>query len=89
MAAVSSSGPGATRVKPGTVEINADRAPDERAELVFVNTADRPIQIGSHIHLPDGTAQISIFGGRNRMEEPQARGSAALESSQYDGSVAA
>jgi urease subunit beta len=60
MAAVSSSGPGATRVKPGTVEINADRAPDERAELVFVNTADRPIQIGSHIHLPDVNAGLEF-----------------------------
>jgi len=35
------------------VEINADRAEDERGELTFTNVADRPIQIGSHIHLPD------------------------------------
>jgi urease subunit beta len=47
------SGPGAIRVRPGELEINADRGPDERGELIFVNTADRPIQIGSHIHLPD------------------------------------
>lgn len=33
------------------VEINADRREDERGEIVVTNTADRPIQIGSHIHL--------------------------------------
>ena len=53
MAGASTSGPGAIRVKPGEVEINADRSPTERGELTFTNTADRPIQIGSHIHLPD------------------------------------
>ena len=53
MAGASTSGPGAIRVKPGEVEINADRSPAERGELTFTNTADRPIQIGSHIHLPD------------------------------------
>ena len=53
MAGVSTSGPGAIRVRPGELEINADRSADERGELTFVNTADRPIQVGSHIHLPD------------------------------------
>jgi urease subunit beta len=53
MAGASTSGPGAIRVKPGEVEINADRSPAERGELTFTNMADRPIQIGSHIHLPD------------------------------------
>jgi urease beta subunit len=53
MAGVSTSGPGAIRVRPGELEINADRGPDERGELRFTNTADRPIQVGSHIHLPD------------------------------------
>ena len=53
MAGTSSDGPGAVRVRPGTIEINADRGPDERGELTFTNTADRPIQIGSHVHLPD------------------------------------
>ena len=53
MAGVSSSGPGAIRVRPGELELNADRGPDERGELVFTNTADRPIQVGSHIHLGD------------------------------------
>lgn len=53
MTAVFSSGPGAIRVAPGTIELNADRAPEERLELVILNTGDRPVQIGSHIHLPD------------------------------------
>ncbi|MFT4163892.1 MAG: urease subunit beta [Microlunatus sp.] len=53
MASTSSSGPGAIRVAPGELELNADRLPDERGELTFTNVADRPIQIGSHIHLPD------------------------------------
>ncbi|GAA1852524.1 urease subunit beta [Microlunatus capsulatus] len=53
MAGTSGDGPGAVRVRPGTIELNADRGPDERGELTFTNTADRPIQIGSHVHLPD------------------------------------
>ena len=53
MAGTTQSGPGAIRVKPGVLEINADRTAEERAELTFSNTADRPIQIGSHVHLPD------------------------------------
>ena len=46
-------GPGAIRPAPGWIELNADRGPDERIELVILNTGDRPVQIGSHIHLPD------------------------------------
>jgi urease subunit alpha/urease subunit beta len=53
VATASSTGPGAFRIQPGEVELNADRSSDERIRLVFVNTGDRPIQIGSHIHLPD------------------------------------
>src|ERR671913_1768828 len=53
MAGVSISGPGAIRVRPGDLEINADRGHDECGELRFTNTADRPIQVGSHLHLPD------------------------------------
>jgi urease subunit beta len=53
MAGVQTSGPGAIRVRPGELEINADRGQHQRGELTFVNTADRPIQVGSHIHLPD------------------------------------
>jgi urease subunit beta len=53
MAEVSTSGPGAIRVRPGELKINADRGPDERGELRFTNAGDRPIQVGSHTHLPD------------------------------------
>ncbi len=60
MSAASSTGPGAIRVAPGELEINADRGPDERAELTVTNVADRPIQIGSHIHLPDVNAGLDF-----------------------------
>ncbi|HET9648612.1 MAG TPA: urease subunit beta [Microlunatus sp.] len=60
MAGTGSSGPGAIRVAPGELELNADRGPEERGELVVVNTADRPIQIGSHIHLPDVNAALEF-----------------------------
>ena len=53
MASASNTGPGAFRILPGEVELNSDRTPAERIRLVFLNTGDRPIQIGSHIHLPD------------------------------------
>ena len=60
MATASSSGPGAFRILPGEVELNADRAPAERIRLVFVNTGDRPIQIGSHVHLPDANSALEF-----------------------------
>lgn len=40
-------------MRPGQIELNSDRAADERLELIILNTGDRPVQIGSHIHLPD------------------------------------
>jgi urease subunit beta len=55
-----SSGPGAIRVRPGTVTINADRTDDERLSLVIVNTGDRPVQIGSHLHLPDSNTALDF-----------------------------
>lgn len=58
MASVSSEGPGAFRIRPGRFELNADRARHERITLVFVNTGDRPIQIGSHLHLPDANSAL-------------------------------
>ena len=60
MAGFSTDGPGAVRVRDGEVELNADRGPTERGELTFLNTADRPIQIGSHIHLPDVNAGLDF-----------------------------
>jgi len=55
-----STGPGAIRVAPGTVEINADRGPDERRTVVVVNTGDRPVQVGSHFHLADVNDALSF-----------------------------
>ena len=90
MAGVSTSGPGAIRVKPGELEINADREPDERGELTFTNTADRPIQIGSHVHLADvnpgldfdrGAAQgfrLDIAAGTSIRFEPGASRTAGI-----------
>jgi urease beta subunit len=60
MASGSASGPGAIRVRPGWLELNADRADDERLELVILNTGDRPVQIGSHIHLRDVNAALEF-----------------------------
>lgn len=48
-----STGPGEVRCAPGTVVLNGDRTDDERRSFVIVNTGDRPVQIGSHIHLAD------------------------------------
>jgi urease subunit beta len=53
-------GPGAVRVAPGTIRLNADRTDDERQSLVIVNTGDRPVQIGSHLHLPDANAALAF-----------------------------
>ncbi|WP_232676540.1 urease subunit beta [Nocardioides sp. R-C-SC26] len=53
MASPVSQGPGAIRVAPGTIRLNDDRGADQRGLLVIVNTGDRPVQIGSHIHLAD------------------------------------
>ena len=51
--------PGAIRAAAGT-ELNADRTEAERIELVIINTGDRPIQIGSHLHLPDANAALEF-----------------------------
>jgi len=50
-------GPGAVRTGEGTVALNADR---ETISLVIENTGDRPIQIGSHLHLPDANAALDL-----------------------------
>lgn len=60
MAGGSTSGPGAVRVREGTVVLNADRRPEERITLVILNTGDRPVQIGSHLHLPDANAALDF-----------------------------
>lgn len=48
------------RVQPGTIELNADRTDDERLSLVIENTGDRPVQVGSHFHLPDTNPALSF-----------------------------
>jgi urease subunit gamma/beta len=53
-------GPGATQVGEGTVELNADRGAEERITLVVLNTGDRPVQIGSHLHLPDANTALEF-----------------------------
>ena len=60
MANAPSEGPGAYRIRPGRIELNADRAPHERIRIVFLNSGDRPIQIGSHLHLPDANTALSF-----------------------------
>jgi urease beta subunit len=58
--ASSTGGPGAVRTQDRTIELNADRTPEERISLVVVNTGDRPVQIGSHLHLPDANAALDF-----------------------------
>jgi urease subunit beta len=58
--AAAGAGPGAVRVAPGTIVLNADRTEDERLALVIVNTGDRPVQIGSHLHLPDANSALEF-----------------------------
>ena len=53
-------GPGALRLADGDLEINADRGPEERGTVVIVNTGDRPVQIGSHLHLPDANSALDF-----------------------------
>ena len=60
MAGHNSSGPGAIRVRPGTIVLNGDRTTEQRLSLVFLNIGDRPIQIGSHLHLPDANASLQF-----------------------------
>ena len=55
-----STGPGEVRCAPGNVVLNVDRTDGERAVLVIVNTGDRPVQIGSHIHLADVNTALSF-----------------------------
>lgn len=49
--------PGEIRVGSGDLELNAGR---DRLELVAVNTGDRPIQIGSHLHLPNANPALEF-----------------------------
>jgi urease subunit beta len=63
MSSTSSTGPGAVRTADGHVELNV-RPPHERRRLVVVNTGDRPVQIGSHLHLPDANPALEMDRAR-------------------------
>jgi urease beta subunit len=58
--ATRSTGPGAVRTVEGSIVLNADRTDEERISLVVVNTGDRPVQIGSHLHLPDANSALDF-----------------------------
>ena len=57
---VGPTGPGAIRVRPGTRVLNERAEHGDRAELVLENTGDRPVQVGSHLHLPDANAALAM-----------------------------
>lgn len=50
-------GPGAVRTGEGTVRLNEGRA---TIRLVMENAGDRPIQVGSHLHLPDANPALAF-----------------------------
>ena len=49
--------PGELLLAPEPVEVNAG-AP--RTTLEVVNTGDRPVQVGSHVHLPQANAALAF-----------------------------
>ncbi|BBX61545.1 urease subunit beta [Mycobacterium saskatchewanense] len=49
--------PGEIIYGPGDIEINAGA---QRLEIQVVNTGDRPVQVGSHVHLPQANAALSF-----------------------------
>ena len=57
---LTTSGPGAVRVAEGTIVLNSDRSDAERRRMVITNTGDRPVQIGSHIHLAEVNSALDL-----------------------------
>jgi urease subunit beta len=49
--------PGEILCGSGDIEINAGV---EGIEMHIVNTGDRPVQVGSHVHLPQANAALSF-----------------------------
>ncbi|QUR67604.1 urease subunit beta [Mycobacterium spongiae] len=49
--------PGEIRYGSGDIEINEGA---ERLEMQIVNTGDRPVQVGSHVHLVQANAALSF-----------------------------
>ena len=60
MASGNSTGPGAIRTAEGTIVLNGDRTAAQRISLHIVNTGDRPVQIGSHLHLADANSALEF-----------------------------
>lgn len=55
--------PGEVRSSDEPLELNTDH---EHRSLVIVNAGDRPIQIGSHLHLPDANPALSFDREQSR-----------------------
>ena len=53
--------PGEILYGEGDVVINEGA---ERIEMAIVNTGDRPVQVGSHVHLPQANAALNSTGQR-------------------------
>ncbi|KUI38242.1 urease subunit beta [Mycobacterium sp. IS-1496] len=49
--------PGEILFGEGDIEINTGA---ERLEIEVVNTGDRPVQVGSHVHLPQANAALDF-----------------------------
>ncbi|KUH68744.1 urease subunit beta [Mycolicibacterium novocastrense] len=49
--------PGEILYGDGEIEINAGA---ERLAMEVLNTGDRPVQVGSHVHLPQANAALSF-----------------------------
>ena len=49
--------PGEILFGAGDIELNAGA---QRLELEIVNTGDRPVQVGSHVHLPQANSTLSF-----------------------------
>lgn len=49
--------PGEIRYGEGDIEINPGA---DRVTLDVVNTGDRPVQVGSHVHLPQANAALDF-----------------------------
>lgn len=60
MAGTRDHGPGAVRVREGTRVLNRRESAGETGTVTIENTGDRPVQIGSHIHLPDVNAALAF-----------------------------
>ena len=49
--------PGEILFEQGDIEINPGA---QRLEMEIVNTGDRPVQVGSHVHLPQANKALSF-----------------------------